>query len=341
MDFETLFSRHKDELEDFWGRRFHGPKFERRFHICGFPVVMTANQPGILAAIDFAVPLYSVAEPVDIRSFRIDIVVSDSDANPKVPPDNLVDKIEYVGHGSWAMIDLASWGNCYIDLGAKRALAVIKSGLAEQPELIARYLLNTILTNFIIASGFGMLHATALVRHGHLLLLMAPHNSGKSTTALYLALAGYALVSDSMIYICQEEEKPKIFAFPVGRVKLRPDMLDSFPEMRSFLDRERVRGEFKYGINLREYDPALVYSESFLPDRVTLYLLSRSGEQGTVIKPANSDRVWKAVMKNSLFYDEATVWTQNMTQIESLLHVADCYHLSAGKDKVGLVSALR
>jgi hypothetical protein len=340
MDNSMLFIRHKDGLEDFWGRRRHGPKFERLFHVCGRPVVMTANQPRILAAVDFVAPLYSTAEPLDIPPFHIDLVVSDSVSSPENPPDNLVDKIEYVGHGSWAMIDLAGWGYCYIDLDAKRALAVVKPGLAEQPTLLGRYLLNTILTNFIISSGFGMLHATALLRQGHLYLLMAPHNSGKSTTALHLVLAGYDLVSDSMIYICKEEEKQRIFAFPVGRVKLRPDMLDSFPEMKSFLERERVRGELKYAVNLRAYNPALVHTESFLPDRVTLFLLSRSRKQRTVTISADSDQVWNAVMKNSLFYDGEAVWTHNMAQIESLLQAANCFHLSVGTDRASLLSAV-
>ncbi len=341
MNIEKLFDQHKDELEDFWGRKQHRPDIEKRFHIFGRPVQMTANQPRILSAASLVVPLYSTANPVDEPPLRIELVVTSPGAMPGQPLDNLFDHIEYAGHGPWATIDLAGWGHCYIDLEEGHAIALVKPELADQPELVARYLLNTVLTNLIIAQGFGMLHATALFRQGHLLLLMAPHNSGKSTTALYLALAGYALVSDSMIYVCPQEEGPRIFAFPVGRVKLRPDMLDKFPEVSSLLEREPVRGEMKYGIDLREHDSTLVHSESILPDRVTLYLLSRSEEQGTVIKPAHSDEVWKSVMANSLFYDESSPWLKNLAHIDSLINVADCYHLSAGTDPANMVTAIQ
>jgi len=62
--------------------------------------------------------------------------------------------------------------------------------LAARPELVSRCLLNTLLNNLLTARGLSMLHATSLVQ-GNGGCCYCTHGTGKSTTALRLALAGY------------------------------------------------------------------------------------------------------------------------------------------------------
>ena len=81
------------------------------------------------------------------------------------------------------------------------AHVILASTLAENPEQVCQLSINTILNNFLTRHGYSMLHASALLKDGNILVLQAPHRTGKSTTALRLLLNGYQLLSDSQIYL--------------------------------------------------------------------------------------------------------------------------------------------
>lgn len=346
MDWETLFSRHQGQLEDFWGRRQNRPRYSREFAIFGHPVHLSSNLEELLLSADFALPLYSAAPKEDTAPFRVELIARPvlSGAERSGPaetgplPKNLFDHILYSGHGGWLVMQLGAWGLCHVDLASKRALALLASELAERPALVSRYLLNTVLTNFLIASGYGFLHATGLLKGQRALLLMAPHNSGKSTTALRLALAGYTLLSDSMIFVGGRDSITRLYGFPVGRIKLRADMVDEFPQLKPLLEDEPVRGEVKHAADLRRLDPGLVQESAVKPSDICLCLLAQSGDSRTRIRPATLSEVIEKVMANSLFYDEVGVWEKNLARIRPLVERARCYHLEVGSDTTGLIA---
>ena len=180
-------------------------------------------------------------------------------------------------------------------------MAVLTPQLAQRPDLVSRCLLNTIITNFFIASGYAMLHASCLYHQGRGVLLMATHNSGKSTTALRLALAGYPLLSDSMIFLTPGREQPQLLGFPVGRIKLRRDMIPAFPQVQALLAPEMVRGETKHSFDLRQLDPDLVCEEAAVHSEIDLCLLARGGGKDTQLCQASRQEVEASVMENSLF----------------------------------------
>ncbi len=340
MDWQSYFSEHRDRLEDFWGRRNNRPIHRVAFTIFGHPVEMASNEQAVLGAAEFARPLYSLDQEINAPPFQIDLIVRSSPISPGSIPDDLANRIQYSGYGDWLAIHLNSWGHCQVDLSTKRALAVLTPELAGQPSLISRYLLNTILTNFLIASGYGFLHTTALLKDQQVLLLLATHNSGKSTIALRLALAGYRLLSDSMIFIGGTPDKLKLYGFPVGRIKLRSDMVDAFPQLKPYLEAEIVRDEVKFVADLRRYNPNMVHQNHATPADIHLCLLNRTDEAASMIRPATSAEVMESVMANSLFYDKNAIWEQNMSQIMPLVNSAHCYYLAAGTDARGLITMI-
>lgn len=340
MDWQALFSQYEAQLEDFWGRRQNRPVYSREFTVFGRPVRMVSNFQDVLASADFAQPLYSVAPELDAPPFTIQLIVRPMPVPPGPLPENLFDHTQYTGHAAWLTIHLGPWGHCQVDLAGKQALAVLAPELAEQPALASRYLLNTILTNFLIASGYGFLHTTGLLKEWQVLLLLARHNSGKSTAALRLALAGYQLLSDSMIFVGPKGPPLRLYGFPVGRIKLRPDMVADFPQLESLLEVEPVRGEIKYAADLRQLDPTLVHETAVEPSVVHLCLLTRGDQPTTCLRPATISEVMEAVMANSLFYDTAEVWTQNLASIKPVVEQARCYHLQVGSDPAGLVATI-
>lgn len=331
-DFRALYQQHQHNLEDFWGRRENDPVYQRHDRLFGRPLIVRSNAEPILQAVDYSLPLYSSGPPVDVAPFEITITIRPSPLPVGQPPSNLFAINHYVGFENWLSIQIGAWGNCHIDLKRGTAQVVLTPELAAQPEIVSRGLLNTIFNNLLTGSGFCMLHCTGLLRNNRLLLLMAPHNTGKSTTALRLVMSGLQLVSDSQIYVSPDHEALHLFGFPVGKGKLRRDMVPHFPKLQPHLIAEPVRDETKYALDLRTLNPDWVRDEAIVPTQIDLCLLTRSGEQKTFLKSAEMDDIWPAVVENSVFYDSATAWVTNLKQAARVVNQATHWHLSVGTD---------
>lgn len=340
MNWQTLYERYEGGLEDFWGRRENELRFGRDFTLFGRPARATSNHEGVLAAVGHSLPLFSSAPASDRPPFSIQLVVRPAPFDAGPPPENLFAVARYTGFGEWLSIQLGGWGHCQIDLAAGRAIAILVPELAARPERVSQGLLNTIFTNLIIDSGFGMLHCTGLLRDRRALLLMAPHNSGKSTTALHLVLAGYRLLSDSQVYVSPDSDELQLLGFPVGKVKLRADMVADFPRLQPLLTAEPVRDETKYSLDLRRLDPELVCTTTVTPETIDLCLLERHDRAETTLAPAGPSEVWAAIMANSIFYDTAEAWQRNLAQIERLVTRARTHHLTIGADPAAIVTAI-
>ena len=340
MDFDGLYARHAAQLEDFWGRRENQLTVTRDLLVFGHPVRLASNQAGALAAADFSLPLYSITPPVEAPPLLIQFVVRPAPLPLDPLPDNLFSHIQYAGQGDWLALQLGAWGHCQVDLAAGRALAVLSPELAAQPEVVSRCLLNTLLNNLLTARGLSMLHATSLAQGDRVLLLIAPHGTGKSTSALRLALAGYPLMSDSQVYISTGPRGLLLTGFPVGRVKLRRDMLPDFPDLRALLTPEEVRGETKFTLELRRLDPALVRDTAVAPASAELCLLTRHAGAASSLRPATRAEVLDVAMLNSLHYDRAEAWRANVAGIEQLVDLARCHHLAVGTDAHSLLETV-
>jgi len=330
---DGLYDRFQDRLEDFWGRRENEARFRLRFAILGCPVELSSNQEAVLSAAAFSTPLYSRAPDRPQPSFRIQIVVRQKSAIADPPPEQLFPLIEYTGAGEWLHLELGSWGECFVDLKSGDAVAILAQSLAAHPDLVSRCLLNTVLNNLLTRHGFAMLHTTALLRSERLLLLMAPHNSGKSTLALRLALSGeYRLISDSQVYLSSTDSGLQIGGFPVGLGKLRRDMVSEFPELAGFLSPEIVRDETKYIVDLRRFNPNMICETAQIAERIDLCFLTRTDEEYSLLVPASPAEAWPILVANSLHYDRRSIWLENLDRIAPLVAAAARFHLKIGRD---------
>jgi hypothetical protein len=213
--------------------------------------------------------------------------------------------------------------------------------LAENPELVCLVLLNTILTNFITRHGYSMLHASALVKDGHILLLQAPHGTGKSTTALRLLLNGYRLLSDSMVYVGERGGDLWMGGFPVGRIKLREDMLHRFPALAAHTQVEPVRNETKHRVDLMRLDPTLVHRDMIHIRRVEYCLLERWERTESKLEPLTEDELWPEIMVNSLHYDTREIWIENLRRVERMLAYANLHRLWIGASEDEILNTIK
>lgn len=328
-DFDELYRAYNDQMEDFWSRRANAPKYQKTIHIFGHPVIFDSNHETILDSATLAEPMYSTTNIQNESTWRIHLTVPSQPVTAP-PPQRLIDLIHYVGADDWLSIDLLEWGNCFVDLKRGEAHGVIAASLAENPELVSQVLINTILTNMIMQHRYSMLHASALIKDGNILLLQAPHGTGKSTTALRLLLNGYKLLSDSMVYIGERGDELWMGGFPVGRIKLRKDMLPVFPALAAEAELEPVRNEIKHRVELQRVDSALAYPRMIRIQHVEYCLLERWDKSESKIDSLAEDELWPAIMVNSFHYDTMELWHENLRKIDLLLKHASLHRLCIG-----------
>jgi hypothetical protein len=201
-------------------------------------------------------------------------------------------------------------------------------------------LLNTILNNFATRHNFSMLHASALVKNEQILVLQAPHGAGKSTTALRLLLNGYQLLSDSQIYLTQRDGALWMGGFPVGRIRLREDMLPLFPAFAANAQTEPVRNETKHRVDLMQIDPAWTRREMIEVQRVEFCLLERWDQAESRIEPLSEEEVWPEIMVNSLHYDTRERWHENLHNVDLLLRKAKLHRLRIGASEAEIIKTV-
>ncbi len=337
MDPESLYRAHEGSLEDFWSRRANQLQHDLHIHPFGRRVHLRSNDPQALRAAEHSEAVYSRARQSDAPPFELQIVVHAPPQDPGPPPEDLVSYIQYSGAQDWLSLQFGAWGACHAALDRREAIFVLSPSLAARPDLVSAWGVNTVLNNLFTRHGYAMLHAGGLVREGRVLLLMAPHGAGKSTTAFHLAHAGYRLLADSQVYLTEVEGDLQLTGFPVGRIKLRPDALDSFPGARPFATSEHVRGEEKQAVDVRAYDRRLICDTAVIPAAIDLCLLSVGEGASTHLEPVARDEILPAVMANSLHYDSPVVWEANLRLILQMLDRASCYRLEVGADPAGII----
>lgn len=341
MDFAAMYEAFAAGWEDFWGRRGAEPAYGAEWAVFGQQVRLRSNDGGLVAAAEAAQTLYSTAPPTGDAPWEITWVVQPLRTPAGAAPDDLMQRITYTGWGDWLMMHLADWGQVFVDLGQKRAVAVLDPALAARPGLAVQCVLHTILLNLVIASGWGMLHASCLVQGERALLLLAPHGSGKSTTALRLALAGLRLMTDSMVFVRLIEGRPWLLGYPVGRVKLRADVAATLPQLAPWLEPEVVRAETKYRLDLRQVGAGHVVAEATCPAGIDLCLLARHEAEETVVVPAGAEEIWPALLRNSLYFDHPAGWRRNVDHLAAVVAQVRAFHLTVGRDPAGVVAAVR
>jgi hypothetical protein len=339
-DFNELYRRHNHRMEDFWSRRVNAPKYQKTIHVFGRAVIFDSNHENVLDAATFAEQMYSSWDSRDESVWRVHLTVHDPDHQPAPPPERLIDLVHYAGAEDWLSIGLREWGHCFVDMKRAEAHAVISSSLAETPQWVCQVLLNTILNNFATRHGFSMLHASALVKDGHILVLQAPHGTGKSTTALRLLLNGYQLVSDSQIYLAERDGALWIGGFPIGRIRLRTDVLPLFPALAAQTQPEPVRNETKHRVDLRRVDPALTRREMIQVPHVEFCLLERWDKSESKIEPLSEDELWAEIMVNSLHYDTPELWSENLHRVDLLLSKANLHRLRIGTSEADIIKTV-
>lgn len=330
-----------ERLEDFWRRREAATRHETHYEAYGYPVHFEANDERLLAAAHLSAGRYSRCAPVPGGpTIHLKFVVDGRMPAEAVPLD-WPSRLRYLGFDRWLTISGDPWVNAFAHLDQWVGVGVISSTLAEEPRLLSRYIADCFVLNMLLRTGWGQLHASCLEKEGQALLLAAPPNSGKSTTAFHLTMNGYRLLSDGMTYVRADGQEMELLGYPVGEVKLRFDMLSAFPQVKGRGQAAWAREDRKMVFDLRREMPDRVVETAIRPWRLVLCLLTR--EEGAVASRAErvgAEEAFAALLPEALHLDERQIVERNLVSIRQMLTKTVCYRLHLGSDVQSLLNTV-
>jgi len=181
------------------------------------------------------------------------------------------------------------------DLLRRRVSAVVSRDTASDERFWNVRLLPTILGLLGATIGVVPLHCACLDKDGEGLLLAGHSGTGKSTLAVTLSRRGFALVSDGWTYVGRNGNGLTAHGISAP-VKLLPDAVRYFPELRAFEAASAPNGELAF-----EIDAAGTFRTEVRRESVPrwLMLLERTEARECEIVPLRSETA-QAFFENSV-----------------------------------------
>ena len=125
--------------------------------------------------------------------------------------------------------------------------------------------------------------------------------------------------------------------FPVGRIKLRTDMLPLFPALAAEAKEEPVRNETKHRVDLMRVDPRSAVRQMIQIQQVEYCLLERWDKFESQLESLSEDELWPEIMINSLHYDIPELWSDNLRRVDLLLRKANLHRLRIGTSEAEIL----
>ena len=321
--------------EDFWSRQANAQKFSFDFAPFGAPTEITANDPTALVAAQLSSKRFSRATEPGGKNIRLQIAVGKQVTAPL--PADLPERLAYSGLGDWITISAGEWGYGFANLQMRTALVFLSPALAEDTRLVSRCFIDHYLLNFLIIE-WAMLHASCVLdpTGKRLVIMVAPHNTGKSTTALHLLRAGYSFLADGMALLRLKGGRLIVGGYPVGEVKLRDDVLASFPEYSG--ETVKVREHLKTVVDLRAMHAKQMADTVFAPPHIQICVVERGASSAT--SPLAPDEASKLLTPNTVYWDEAAKLAHNTATVHHLLQIAALHRLTIGPNPAELVATM-
>lgn len=344
----TFLHAHKNAFEDFWNWQLtNSIPLEYEFDAFGFPVQVQTNDTRVLDAARLSAARYAKCIPVpDAPPVRARIIMAPhSDAAPPLPSD-FASQLRTFAVGDYLFQALTPWVQWFTDLDRRAMFAFIDNTLAESPRLVSRYLLDRAFNNIALRSGLGQLHATSLLRGKRAFVLIAPHGTGKSTTAFHLLNAGYKLMGDGILFIRPRSDREleyrdlELIAYPVGEAKLTREMQAIFPQWRGEGEEVTVHKVNKHIVNLRTLAPDYMVESSVFPREIVVCLTVRDGNGSTRFEPLEAATTLELVLPDSVYVDQPESMLASLESVRRLLERAKCYRLTLGSDPAEIVRVI-
>lgn len=338
---KAFLQAHQDAFPDFWNRRTADSFFELRFPGYGYDIHFQTNHRAVLDAANLSAGRYSHAKPLDgapVIEIRVVVV----DTLPDTPlPENLPEMLQTVAVGDVLFQAATPWIQWVTDVKARTCTMLITRALANEPWQLSRSIIDRATLNILVREAVGQLHATTLVRDDCALLFIAPHGTGKSTTAFHLLDAGFRLVGDGLAFVrAAGSDQFELMGYPAGEAKLTNEAKPLFPEWHGDGVEVTAHNVLKHVVNLRKLAPDKMTEDSVIPKRILLCLAERNGKPFTTAEPLDAETALVRLLPDTIFWDETVPMADSLNLVKRLIEHSACYRLTLGADRQQLVETV-
>jgi hypothetical protein len=322
--------------EDFWSRRANAQIHTFACAPYGIQASIMANQPHALEAARLSAGRYSTASDSGSQPIRIQLAIGPTAGAPV--PDDLPEHLTYTGFDEWIMLSAGKWGHGFANLHTRTACIALSQELASDTRWVSRYFIDHYVTN-LVYTEWAMLHASCVfdAEQRRLIILIATHNSGKSTTALRLMQAGYLFLADGITLLKTQNTGLAVGGYPIGEVKLRDDVLAWFPEYAGEV--VRVREHTKTIVDLRSAHPDRIAESVVTPESIHLCFVERHSASETATRPIGVAEAGSLIAANTVYWHEPAYLAHNTAIVHRLLRTACLHRLRLGSHPDQLIDA--
>ena len=210
--------------------------FRTEFSLAGTRCLLSTNSHELLR---LSAPWHSIQACPEAGSFRMSIMEEASLHSDTPKPAH------FRGLGHLVFVLLEPKGFLTFDLLRRNVFGVISPAAARDSYFWNVQLLPIALGLLGATVGVAPLHCACLDRNGSGLMVAGDSGAGKSTLTAALAKRGLAVVSDDWTYVSYRPGKLVAHGM-YAPIKLLPDSIRYFPELRRSTTKNTVNGELAY-----------------------------------------------------------------------------------------------
>jgi len=263
----------------------HTLPFRTDFAIAGTRCLVATNSHQILSAAANWKPASTCPGGV---TFEMEVIVDPSmDADPDRPTH-----FRGLRHLVFAFLPPRSFVT--YDLRRKRVHALLSSAAADDHAFWDTLLLPITIGVLGTTIGVAPLHCACLERDGVGVLIAGVSGAGKSTLSAALAQRGFTFISDDWTYLSMSPSGLAAHGLSAP-LKLLPDTVRFFPQLRNFSPGRSLNGEMAYEVEPRGSFACRLKAVSF-PHH--LFFLERTLTSGFSVE-ACSPRFVRSFFENS------------------------------------------
>jgi len=302
--------------------------FRTEFFIAGVRCFLSTNSHN---ALRLAVPWQSPTNLSRTHSFRMELIEDASFASetPALPHFRGLRHLVFAMPGPKSFLSF--------DLLRRRVMGVLSPSAARDSHFWNAQLLPMTIGLLGTTVGVAPLHCACLDRNGSSLLLAGNSGAGKSTLTAALAKRGFGVVSDDWTYL--SSRRGKLVAHGLGApVKLLPDTVRYFPELRHFTPKKTFNGEVAH-----EVDPAKLFGSKVRTSSHPKWVLflERTSEPGCHFLPRRPEHVAQFFEQSAeKLPRELPEAVRSRSELIDRLSACQCWTLRTGRDPAQTAAAI-
>jgi hypothetical protein len=260
--------------------------FHAEFSVAGSRCLLSTNSCDVLR---LSAPWQAVKNPPGARTFQMEIVEDPSLAchAPGIS--------HFRGYGHLVFVLLEPKGFFCFDLLRRRVMGTLSPAAARDSYFWNVQLLPIAIGLLGTTMGIAPLHCACLEHNGNGLLLAGHSGSGKSTLTAALARRGFAVVSDGWTYVSHNPGGLVAHGL-FAPIKLLPDTIQFFPELRSRTPKRTLNGELALEVDAASLFQSTVRS-SVHPE--WLVFLERTSLPGCQFVPCRPEHTIQFFERNA------------------------------------------